>query len=403
MVDMMTAGGHGSPAPTAPPVERPGGESAAGRQRWSPARWAYAFYATAATGAVIGQVWVALTHVPWSPGWPGWARIAAVLPFALCLELLGMATAAMADQRQQLGERAYGFRALSGVTAVTAVGVIVVGHWPHGYQVAGFGALSGSAYVLWLLHSAARRRDALRAAGLLAATAPAYGWWRRLRHPVVTARAAELARERGLDLYGSLRQAELDRRAEARRPAIAAAVEQVVRADHADPRMAEIAATTLDLDRIAGALEARADYAGWADRLAPAVLACPDIGAVSLRPRADIAPRVRADVSAAKPARRSGRTRGGQAGTVADRIAVVLTADPDITRAELAKQVGTSVRHVRRVLADRSGRTSPAGADTGTPVRADLAAAMSAPGMGDTSAPGLGEMTAPLNGARPAR
>ncbi|WP_173071395.1 hypothetical protein [Phytohabitans houttuyneae] len=250
---------------------------------WSPARLAYWFYAVAATGAVIGQTWVAVTHAPWPPGVPAIARVAAVLPFALCLELLAMTLSAMADQRMRLGERAYGFRTFSTVVAMVAVGILVAGHWPHLYWSAGFGVLSGSAYALWLLHSAARRRDALRAAGKLADTAPDYGLWRRMRHPVWTARAAELAREgrvdvdsgrwRPLGLFESLRAAELAIRAEQRRPAIANAVEEVIRADQRDPGMAEIAVRTLDLDRLAGELAALVNYGAWADRLAPAITA----------------------------------------------------------------------------------------------------------------------------------
>ena len=256
-------------------------QAATTRQGWSPARLAYWFYAVAATGAVIGQTWVAVIHVPWPPEIPGIARVAAVLPFALCLELLAMALSAMADQRMRLGERAYGFRAFSAMVAMVAVGILVAGHWPHLYWSAGFGVLSGSAYALWLLHSAARRRDALRTAGKLADTAPDYGLWRRLRHPVWTGRAAELAREGRLDLgsgrwrplglFESLRAAELAIRAQKRRPAIAHAVEQLVRADQRDPRMAEIAVRTLDLDRLAAELAAKVDYGAWADRLAPAI------------------------------------------------------------------------------------------------------------------------------------
>lgn len=250
---------------------------------WSPARLAYWFYGTAATGAVIGQTWVAVIHVPWPASVPLYARVAAVLPFALCLELLAMALAAMADDRMQRGERAYGFRIFSAIVATVAVGILIAGHWPHLYWSAGFGVLSTSAYMLWVLHSAARRRDAQRAAGKLADTAPDYGLWRRVRHPIRTARAAELARAgcidavtgawRPLSLYESLHATELAVRDEKRRPAIAHAVEQVVRADHDDPRMAEIAVHTLDLDRLAAELAQRVDYRAWAQRLAPAITA----------------------------------------------------------------------------------------------------------------------------------
>ncbi|MET0494325.1 MAG: hypothetical protein ABW000_14455 [Actinoplanes sp.] len=258
-------------------------QPSASHSGWSPARWAYSFYAVAASGAVIGQSWVALDHLPLPPGVPIAVRVLAVLPFALCLELLAMALAAMADERMRLGERAYGLRVFSTVVAVVAGGIQVVGHWPDYYWSSVFGLLSGSAYALWLLHAAARRRDALRAAGKLADTAPDYGLWRRLRHPIFTARAAELAREghhdpatgtwRPLGLYESLRATELAIGDEKRRPAVARAVEQVIRADQRDPHLTEVAVHTLDLDRLAAELAARVDYPAWADRLAPAITA----------------------------------------------------------------------------------------------------------------------------------
>lgn len=319
--------------------------------RWSPARLAYVFYGVAATGAAAGQVWVAMTRIDWPEFLPIPARLGLVLPFAVCLELLAMALAAMGDERQRMGERAVGFRAFSAVVAVLAVGILVAGHWPHAYQVAAFGALSTSAYVLWLLHSSARRRDALRAAGQLATVAPAYGWWRRVRHPILTARAAELAREHGYGLYESLRQAELDLRAEARRPAIAAAVEDVVRGDHQDPLMAEIAVRTMDLDRVAVELETRADYAGWADRLAPAVSATRP---TAPEPEQAPAPRVPAQVQPASQrpalpaARRSTGGKPAAGRTTADRVATARGKHPDATQAEIAKRLKVSQRTVAR-------------------------------------------------------
>jgi hypothetical protein len=279
-------------------------QPSANRGGWSPARWAYSFYAVAATGAVIGQTWVALDHLPWPQAVPVWLRVLAMLPFALCLELLAIALAAMADERMRLGERAYGLRAFSAVVAVVAVGIQVAGHWPDYYWSSVFGVLSGSAYALWILHASARRRDALRAAGKLADTAPDYGLWRRVRHPIWTARAAELAREgrtdpdtgtwRPLGVYESLRAAELAIGDEKRRPAVARAVERVVRSDHKNPYMADIAVRTLDLDRLAAELATRVDYHAWADRLAPAITApappSPDSLAVQPRTSDETAP-----------------------------------------------------------------------------------------------------------------
>lgn len=348
-------------------------------------RLAVTFYGLAAAAAVIGQTWVAVDHLPWpdtlAPVW----RVAAVLPFALVLELLAVVLATMSDYRMRLGERAVGIRAFSAAVAVVATGVIVIGHGQHDlYLAIGFGALSGAAYLLALVHMSMRRRDALRAAGQLAQVAPAYGLYRRLRHPVLTARAAELARERGLGLYESLRAAELELRAERRRPAIAAAVESAIRAEHDDPRMAEIAVSTLDLDRIAEELERAADYAGWAERLAPAVTApAPDTAPDMTAPesghgtghgpdmertsaghdRADITTQ-QADMSA--PGRRTppGRGRSKKAGraakaagtVTADHLRDLLDQHPDMTQRQLAQLVGLSDRQVRRILKSQPGQ-----------------------------------------------
>ena len=84
-------------------------------------RLAYTFYLLAAAAAVIGQVWVAVEHIPWPPSWPTWTRVAVIVPFAFCLELLGMVTAALADTRMRLGERALGLRTFSATVAAVAV------------------------------------------------------------------------------------------------------------------------------------------------------------------------------------------------------------------------------------------------------------------------------------------
>jgi hypothetical protein len=379
------------------------------RSRWSPARLAYWFYAVAAMGAVLGQTWVAVGHLPWGSAVPFWARVAAVLPFALCLELLAMALAALADERMRLGERAYGFRTFSAAVAAVAVGIQVVGHWPDVYWSGVFGVLSASAYLLWLLHSAARRRDALRAAGKLADTAPDYGLWRRVRHPVWTARAAELARQgrvdgssgrwRPLGLFESLRAAQLVMADEKRRPAIAGAVEQVVRDDQRDPRMAEVAVRTLDLDRLAAELAGRVDYGAWADRLAPAVTAPSPISAVTAAvPSPDAvvtaptpsppSPVVAARLPSAAltvplreavggggdgspgPVSAAGRL-GADVGrgrvpqlreqSTAERVARALADRPGVRIAEVASTLGISERTVRRHWPTPNGRAGPTG------------------------------------------
>lgn len=375
-------------------------------------RLAVTFYGVAAAAAVIGQTWVAVDHLPWpdtlAPVW----RVAAVLPFALVLELLAVVLATMSDHRMRLGERAVGIRSFSAAVAVVATGVIVIGHGQHDlYLAIGFGALSGAAYLLALVHMSMRRRDALRAAGQLAAVAPAYGLYRRLRNPVLTARAAELARERGLGLYESLRAAEAALRAERRRPAIAAAVEAAIRSSHDDPRMAEIAVSTLDLDRIADELAATADYAGWAAQLAPAVTAPPsDMSAPETGHEADMpsghgadteadmsAPRKRtsertstghgADMSAFRKRTSTRTSTGHRRGKRADMSATVTADDlrelldqhPDMTKKELANVVGLSDRQVRRILraasapqADIAPDMSASGSGHGPDIGADM-------------------------------
>lgn len=120
-----------------------------------------------------------------------------------------------------------------------------------------------------------------------------------------------------------------------------------------------------------------------------------------------------ADLPAAGPRRKSSRTRGGQAGTVAERIAALVEQHPDMTRTELARQVGTSTRHVRRVLADMATRTAEpapdlsghAAADTAAPTDADVSGQNPA-GRADIDAgrvPDIeADMPAGLNGHRPA-
>lgn len=345
-------------------------------------RLAVMFYLLAASAAVIGQVWVAVEHIAWPAGWPLLVQVAAVGPFAACLELLGMATAALADQRMRLGERALGLRVFSAAVAMVAVSVIVVGHWPDLYLVVGFGAFSAAAYLLWMLHAGARRRDALRVAGLLGRVTPAYGfsrWCPWLGRPGwrITVRARELAREHGLDLHESLAAAQREAVDRERRPAIAAAVEAVVRANHPDPLMAEIAVKTLDHDRIAEALERQADYAGWAMRLAAAVSASPTesgkephSGAEPPVAQVTSAPDTSAEskqAGSAKPARaraarmsisgERARARRDEEDT-AVRVVEAMSRNPQPTKAAVARELGISERTVYRYATEAAASAS---------------------------------------------
>jgi len=235
---------------------------------------AYAFYATAATAALVGQVWAGVTHIPWpEEGFSPFLKIALVTPAVAVIELGGVATAALADLRRRKGEQAYAYRAMSLFAAAVALVFNVVGHWrpEERFLAFGFGGLSAFAYVLWLIHSSARRRDALRRAGQMASTGPVYGVVQWAREPRVTWLARGLALEHGYGLYESLRVARVQMRNNARRDAIAGTVAEYIRSEHQDERLAKIAETTYDADRLAGMLEERINYEVVTNKLTLAI------------------------------------------------------------------------------------------------------------------------------------
>ena len=235
---------------------------------------AYAFYATAATAALVGQVWAGVTHIPWpEEGFSPFLKIALVTPAVAVIELGGVATAALADLRRRKGEQAYAYRAMSLFAAVVALVFNVVGHWrpEERFLAFGFGGLSAFAYVLWLIHSSARRRDALRKAGQMATTGPVYGVVQWAREPKVTWLARSIALEHGFGLYESLRAARVQMRNNTRREAIAGTVAEYIRSEHQDERLAKIAETTYDADRLAGMLEERINYEVVTNKLTLAI------------------------------------------------------------------------------------------------------------------------------------
>lgn len=235
---------------------------------------AYAFYATAATAALVGQVWAGVTHIPWpDEGFSPFLKIALVTPAVAVIELGGVATAALADLRRRKGEQAYAYRAMSLFAAIVALVFNVVGHWrpEERFLAFGFGGLSAFAYVLWLIHSSARRRDALRKAGQMATTGPVYGVVQWAREPKVTWLARSIALEHGYGLYESLRAARHQVRNNARRDAIAGTVAEYIRSEHQDERLAKIAETTYDADRLAGMLEERINYEVVTNKLTLAI------------------------------------------------------------------------------------------------------------------------------------
>jgi hypothetical protein len=195
-------------------------------------RAAWAFYAIAALGSSIGQIWVGVQTPAWPPTLPLWVRALLALPFAVVIDLGGVVTSGFADTHQRLGENAYGWRILSAGSVTLAVGINVVGHASSPSLATVFGGLGIFTYTVW-------RRDALR--------------------------AKSLALEFGYRLHESLTEARSQLRAERRRTALASHIDTMIRARHdKDPVLASIAATTTPVDDIADALIAMIDSTGWA-------------------------------------------------------------------------------------------------------------------------------------------
>jgi len=227
-------------------------------------RAAYAFYLIAALGSGIGQIWVGVTTAPWPPDLSVAWRAVIVAPFALVIDLGGVVTSAFADSRTRLGEAAIGWRVLSAMSMAAGVGINIIGHRGTPYLAVVFGGLGTFAYSVWLLHSAARRRDALRAAGKLGATPPVYGLLRWIKEPALTRLARDLALEHGYSLFESLAAARDHVRTQQRHTALLAHVQQYVTEQHDDPILASIAVTGTDTDALAAKVRAGLDIDAFA-------------------------------------------------------------------------------------------------------------------------------------------
>jgi hypothetical protein len=329
--------------PAKPDATSPGRRGA--RPHGQPAeRIAWLFYVVAALGSTIGQIWVAVSTAPWPDAMPWWWRAALAAPFAAVIDLGGVVTAAFADARQRLGETAYGWRLLSAASVTVGVAINITGHRDVPYLAVVFGGLGGFAYAVWLLHSAGRRRDALRAAGKLADTPPTYGAAQWCREPQVTRRARALALAHRYPLHESLAVARQQLAEEKRRAALAAHVQTLIRSRHDDPILADIAATTLDLDAVAARLVAHADVTGWAQLigtdLQPPSPGADTAGPDGTAPQLPIGPTPPADVLRRVPQDQASYDRWRD-------LWAELKADPAIRPAAFANRHGISVRQVQ--------------------------------------------------------
>ncbi len=311
---------------------------------------AWIFYVIAAGGSTIGQIWVGIDTPPWPDHTPWWLRAIVVLPFAVVIDLGGVVAAAFADARRRLGEAATLWRVLSACSVTVGVAINIVGHHQVPYLAVVFGGLGVFAYCVWLGHSASRRRDALRATGKLADTAPAYGFAQRRREPAVTRRAEALAVEHGYGLHQSLAVARQQLRDEQRNAALTTHIEMLLRARHDDPVLASIAVTTIDIEAVAAHLRTLTDVQGWAVAIgarlvppAPADEIATPLPALDERPETAV-PLPPADVLRRVPTRQVEYDRWRQ-------LWAELIADPDIDTKAFSHRHGISVRQVQWIRA----------------------------------------------------
>ncbi|GLL08025.1 hypothetical protein [Dactylosporangium matsuzakiense] len=212
------------------------------------------FYGAVLAVALYGSATGAVTAfaLPW------WIAISGVI----ALELGGMAFLTNADVRRRLGEQATASRILGAAIAATAATFNLVTHTER-LLGAFFALMSLLGFVSWWLDVENKRRDRLRARGMLPAPPPHYhllSHW--LRHPLLTAQARRLAETHPrLGRNGSLEAAHIVRRRRRRNAALEAALHTRIRAA-VGRRMADIAALTYDMDEVARRVRADADYDG---------------------------------------------------------------------------------------------------------------------------------------------
>lgn len=243
------------------------------------------FYVVVLLIALGGQVSGAMEalDMPWE----------IALPAVGALELGGIVVLGNADVRRRLGENVLLGRLLSAAIALGAVAFNWLAHANH-LEGGFYGGMSLLGYLIYLMNSANKRRDRLRANGQMEATAPLYGTWQWLTHPGLTRRARALALTNAetrlgegpnpttavLGKLASLAAAREQVRAERREAGLAKAVRELVAAG-AGKDMAGIAVDTYDMDEIARRLADRADYDGLTTLLAGRLTADKLAGVVS--------------------------------------------------------------------------------------------------------------------------
>jgi hypothetical protein len=312
------------------------------------------FYAAMAGLALYGQ----------SDGLMSWMAIGRVpaLAVAFAVELLAAVLFAFADWRRvAFGEQAIAARLLSVAVALGVAAMNFYGHEGNVGTTALYTGASLAGYAVLVLHTEARRRDALRAAHRLPAQAPAYGLALWLRMPSTVWRARQLATaDSGLGVYDSIRAARTERADTVQRRAIAAALRRKLKAA-LDPVSAEIAMVSYDLDEVAARLAASVDYARLTALLAADI--DPDrLGPVAELPEEADQPQelsatdeLPAEASQVRARRRAPAKAVRRPVEVTREMAETALATPGTTRAEVARKLRITDRRLRQILNEPTG------------------------------------------------
>ncbi|MEU8001555.1 hypothetical protein AB0B66_10380 [Catellatospora sp. NPDC049111] len=227
-----------------------------------------ALYNVAALGSWIGQIWAGATNLPWPEPFPLWLRLLIVAPFALVIDLGGVATMAIADWRRSEGESALFWRILSFVWLGLAVGINIIGHLDLPLLAVGFGFLGAGAFAVAYGHIEARRRDALKAAGLLPRDKPRYGDDIRKSEPDAVRLAERFYYEDGLDKWAALDAARESIRSSRHSAALAAYLKKQMTETHGgDQTLPGLIAGAIRFDQLAELVMAQVDLHAWAGHI----------------------------------------------------------------------------------------------------------------------------------------
>ncbi|MEV0453772.1 hypothetical protein [Catellatospora methionotrophica] len=227
-----------------------------------------ALYNVAALGSWIGQTWAGTTNLPWPDDFPLWLRVIVVAPFALVVDLGGVATMAIADWRRSEGEDAWFWRIVSVVWLAVAVGINVIGHLDLPMLAVGFGFLGTMAFAVAYGHIEARRRDALKAAGLLPRDKPRWDDDLRKTEPDAVRLAERFYYDDGLDKWAALDAARESIRSSHHSAALAAYLKkQMTEAHGGDQTLPGLIAGAIRFDQLAELVMAQVDLPAWASHI----------------------------------------------------------------------------------------------------------------------------------------